>query len=320
MAEEILRVSHLSKRFHQAGLAPVQAVSDVSFSVNQGETFGIVGESGCGKSTIGRLILRLVEPSEGEIFFEGKNILKYNKKSLLEIRKKIQIVFQDPFASLNPRMTIEDIIAEPLVCCTSMNAESRRQRVMELLKLVGLNFDYADRYPHEFSGGQRQRICIARALALNPKLIICDEAVSALDVSIQSQILNLLRELQRQMGLTYIFISHNLSVVKHISDRIAVMYLGRLVELTAKNILFNNPLHPYTKALLSAIPIPNPEINKQRIILQGDIPNPRKPPSGCTFHTRCFSKLPPEGVSICEKSVPEWNLVAPEHNIACHLY
>ncbi|AEF83896.1 oligopeptide transport ATP-binding protein AppF [Treponema primitia ZAS-2] len=322
MAEEILRVSHLSKRFRQAGSPPVQAVSDVSFSVNAGETFGIVGESGCGKSTTGRLLLRLFEPSGGDVFFEGKNILTYNKKEMLEFRKKTQMIFQDPFASLNPRMTIRDIIAEPLICCTDMATDERQQRVEELLNLVGLDLGYENRYPHEFSGGQRQRICIARALVLNPKLVICDEAVSALDVSIQSQILNLLRELQQRMGLTYIFISHNLSVVKHISDRIGVMYLGRLVELAGKHTLFDNPLHPYSQALLSAIPEPNPARDKNRIILTGDISSSYYPPSGCPFHTRCFKKLP-EGYgnsSICDTLSPSWNAVTPEHTVACHHY
>jgi oligopeptide/dipeptide ABC transporter ATP-binding protein len=240
---------------------------------------------------------------------------------MIKIRKNIQMIFQDPFASLNPRMTVEDIIAEPLICCTSMGASDRRKRVAELLSMVGLDESYGDRFPHEFSGGQRQRICIARALSINPKMIICDEAVSALDVSIQSQILNLLRELQRRLGLTYIFISHNLSVVKHISDRIAVMYLGRIVELADKRKLFERPLHPYSQALFSAIPEPDPNAERRRIILKGDIPNPYNPPSGCPFNTRCFSKVrATDGSCPCELRPAPWLEIENGHWVSCHMY
>ena len=327
MAEELLKVSHLVKYFPASGSGSikkgraVKAVDDVSFTVYKGETLGIVGESGCGKSTTGRLILRMIEPTSGEIVFEGEDILKLPKGKLRKMRSQMQMVFQDPFASLNPRMRVADIIAEPLICCTDMNAREREARVNELLKLVGLDENYGGRFPHEFSGGQRQRICIARALALNPQLIICDEAVSALDVSIQSQVLNLLDELQKKLGLTYIFIAHDLSVVKHISDRIGVMYLGKMVELADKQELFDHPLHPYTQALLSAIPVPDPLVKSERIILEGDIPSPVAPPPGCRFQTRCFAKLAAaegEEASVCDTVDPAWVEARPHHFVACH--
>ena len=325
MAEELLKVSNLVKYFPASGSGSirhgsiVKAVDGVSFSVYRGETLGIVGESGCGKSTTGRLILRMIEPTSGEVLFDGKDIMKLSGREMRRMRSQMQMVFQDPFASLNPRMSVAQIIAEPLICCTRMSEDQRMARVEELLNLVGLDKNYARRLPHEFSGGQRQRICIARALALNPQLIICDEAVSALDVSIQSQVLNLLSDLQKQFGLTYIFIAHDLSVVKHISDRIGVMYLGKLVELADKNELFRNPIHPYTKALLSAIPVPDPLIHHQRIILEGDIPSPINPPSGCRFQTRCFAKAESGLAETCESCEPVWTEVSPNHFVACHL-
>ena len=326
MPEELLKVSHIAKYFPASGSGilkqgqMVKAVDDVSFTVYRGETLGIVGESGCGKSTTGRLILKMIEPTAGDVLFKGQSILHLKGRQLRQIRRQMQMVFQDPFASLNPRMSVAEIIAEPLVCCTDMDAGQRAQRVNELLRLVGLDEHYANRFPHEFSGGQRQRICIARALALNPELVICDEAVSALDVSIQSQVLNLLSDLQAKLGLTYIFIAHDLSVVKHISNRIGVMYLGKLVELAEKEELFRNPLHPYTQALLSAIPIPDPLIRSDRIILEGDIPSPINPPSGCRFHTRCFSRLPAgsDGACPCTQQEPEWVEASPGHFVACH--
>lgn len=319
MAEELIRVEHLYKHFPDPSGKPVRVIEDLNFNVYKGETLGIVGESGCGKSTTARLLLRIIDPTSGSIFFEGKDISSLSRKEMHRMRREMQMVFQDPFASLNPRMCVRDIIAEPLVCCTDMSAEDRSNRVDELLKIVGLDANYAGRFPHEFSGGQRQRICIARALALNPKLIICDEAVSALDVSIRSQVLNLLSELQKKFDLTYIFISHDLGVVKHISDRVCVMYLGKIVELASKEELFANPVHPYTRALLSAIPIPDPLYEPNRIILEGDIPSPINPPEGCRFQTRCYEIGDDEELCLkCREIQPEWVEIAPEHFVACH--
>ncbi len=293
--ETILEVKNLVKHFpitkgflFQKKVGAVQAVDDVSFFIHRGETLGLVGESGCGKTTTGRVILRLMEPTSGEAHFEGRNIFKLSKEDLRRMRRDMQIIFQDPYSSLNPRMTVGDIIGEPLEIHNLARGKEKLRRVQELLEIVGLSPYHANRYPHEFSGGQRQRIGIARALAVNPKLIICDEPVSALDVSIQAQVLNLLEELQKEFGLTYLFIAHDLSVVKHISDRIAVMYLGRIVEVADAEELFANPQHPYTEALLSAVPIPDPAIRRERIILPGDVPSPVNPPAGCRFHTRCL--------------------------------
>ncbi|MDQ7827654.1 MAG: dipeptide ABC transporter ATP-binding protein [Armatimonadota bacterium] len=291
----ILDVRNLYKYFpitkgfiFQKQVGAVKAVDGVSFTIRRGETLGLVGESGCGKTTTGRVILRLQEPTSGEVYFEGRNIFKLNKEEMRRLRRDMQIIFQDPYSSLNPRMTVGDIIGEPLEIHNLARGKEKVRRVQELLEVVGLSPYHANRYPHEFSGGQRQRIGIARALAVNPKLIICDEPVSALDVSIQAQVLNLLEELQKEFGLTYLFIAHDLSVVKHISDRIAVMYLGRIVEIADADELFTNPQHPYTEALLSAVPIPDPAIRRERIILPGDVPSPVNPPRGCRFHTRCL--------------------------------
>jgi oligopeptide transport system ATP-binding protein len=304
-AEYLLETKNLKMHFPiKAGVfkrtvGHVKAVDGVDLKVRKGETLGLVGESGCGKSTLARLILRLLEPTEGEVLFEGKDVLKTARRDMLGIRRNMQIIFQDPYASLNPRMTVGNIIAEPLR--THGIEGNRKKRVQELLEIVGLNSEHYNRYPHEFSGGQRQRIGVARAVALNPKLIICDEPVSALDVSIQAQIVNLLEDLQSEFDLTYIFIAHDLSVVKHIADRVAVMYLGRVVELAERKDLYADPHHPYTTSLLSAIPIPDPEKERarRRIVLQGDVPSPANPPSGCTFHTRC-----PRVQDYCKDHVP----------------
>jgi oligopeptide/dipeptide ABC transporter ATP-binding protein len=293
----------------------VKAVDDVSFSVNEGETLGIVGESGCGKSTTGRTILYLTEPTEGEVIFQGKNLSDLKGDELRKIRRDMQIVFQDPYSSLNPRMTIGTILEEPLKIHRLAAGAERKRRVMELLEIVGLTEHHYNRYPHEFSGGQRQRIGIARALITKPKLIVADEPVSALDVSIQSQILNLMKDLQEQFKLTYIFISHDLSVVRHISDRVGVMYLGSLVELAPKHQLYENPQHPYTQALLSAVPHANPRENRERIILTGDVPSPANPPTGCPFHTRCRFV-----VERCKTEKPVFKQTSPGHWVACHNY
>ncbi|MFS0863347.1 ABC transporter ATP-binding protein [Fredinandcohnia sp. 179-A 10B2 NHS] len=294
---------------------PVKAVNNINLSINKGETVGLVGESGCGKSTVGKTIIRLLEPTEGEVLFEGRNIYNFNSRDLKELRKHVQIIFQDPYASLNPRMKVEDIIGEPLDIHHIVKGKNRKERIRELLELVGLRPEHANRFPHEFSGGQRQRIGIARALALNPKFIVCDEPISALDVSIQAQIVNLLKNLQEKMDLTYLFIAHDLSMVKYISDRILVMYLGNMVELADSNTLHEEPLHPYTQALLSAVPIPDPSVKRERIVLEGDVPSPLSPPSGCVFRTRCQFAM-----EKCATDIPEWKEVKPNHFTACHLY
>ena len=317
MAEKLVEVQGLKQYFPVAsGLFSkkyVKAVDDVSFYVNKGETLGLVGESGCGKTTTGRSILRLHEPTAGKIIYDGTDITHVNMRPY---RKKMQIVFQDPYASLNPRMTIRDIVGEPIdIHKLAKDKKEREQMIIESLRRVGLNSDHAGRYPHEFSGGQRQRIGIARALAVNPQFIVCDEPVSALDVSIQAQIVNMFEELQEEMGLTYLFIAHDLSVVKHISDRIGVMYLGKLVELADSNELTFHPVHPYTQSLISAIPIPDPEKARtnKRIILEGDVPSPLNPPSGCRFRTRCQY-----ATAKCAEAEPEFREVSPGHFAACH--
>ncbi len=300
----------------QRHVGDCKAVDDVSFDILKGETLGLVGETGCGKTTVGRTILRLYEPTDGEIIFGGTNLTEMTGGDLRRMRRKMQMIFQDPYASLNPRMTVGSIIAAPLEVHKVVSGKEKHERVQELLQMVGLNPYFVNRYPHEFSGGQRQRIGIARALALNPDLIICDEPISSLDVSIQAQVVNLLEELQEQLGLTYLFIAHDLSMVRHISDRMAVMYLGKIVEITDRDEIYLNPLHPYTQALMSAVPIPDPDIveTRQRIILEGDIPNPSDPPVGCNFNTRC-----PVAEDICFKEEPEYLEVKAGHWAACHL-
>ena len=322
MTEPLLRVQNLVKQFPITGgllgrvVDRVHAVDGVSFDLAAGETLGVVGESGCGKSTTGRCILRLIEPTAGEVWFEGKSVTKASKEELRALARDMQIIFQDPYASLNPRMTVASIIGEALtIHKLTKTPQEYEARIVQLLETVGLNADHMRRYPHEFSGGQRQRIGIARALAVNPKLIVCDEAVSALDVSIQAQVINLLEDLQEQFSLTYIFIAHDLSVVEHISDRVAVMYLGRIVEIAPAQALYTNPLHPYTEALLSAVPIPDPSIKRKRIMLQGDVPSPIKPPSGCHFHTRCPIAQKP----LCNTEKPVLKQSGDGHFVACHL-
>ena len=319
----LLQVEHLVKYFPitrgiliQRQVGAVHAVDDISFNIYQGETLGLVGESGCGKSTTGRTILQLYRPTSGSVIYEGRDLTKLKGEELRKTRRRMQMIFQDPYASLNPRMTVGEIIGEPMTIHRTHQGKERDERVQHLLALVGLNPGFSNRYPHEFSGGQRQRIGVARALALDPALIVCDEPISALDVSIQAQVINLLEDLQRDLGLTYLFIAHDLSVVKHISDRVAVMYLGVIVELADRAELYKHPLHPYTKALLSAVPIPDPvaEEQRQRIILQGDVPSPVNPPSGCRFRTRC-----PLAVEICAEKKPEFRMVSPDHSVACHL-
>ncbi|MDX6269236.1 MAG: peptide/nickel transport system ATP-binding protein [Acidobacteriota bacterium] len=312
-ASELVRVRALVKHFPVAGSDDVvRAVDGVTFEILKGETLGLVGESGCGKSTVGRCLLRLIEPTRGEISFEGKDVRALSGKALRGVRAEMQIIFQDPYASLNPRLKVRDIVGEPLVIHGAGTREERRERVAELLRKVGLDPDYMNRYPHEFSGGQRQRLGIARALALNPKLIVADEPVSALDVSVQAQVINLLEDLQAEFDLTYLFISHGLAVVEHISNRVAVMYLGRIVEVASAVELYANPQHPYTRALLSAIPVPDPTRKRERIVLTGDVPTPINPPSGCRFHTRC-----PDAIPECSQIDPDLREVAPGHTVAC---
>jgi len=317
--DTLLEVRNLKKYFPIKGgflrrtVAEVRAVDDVSFTIKRGETLGLVGESGCGKTTTGRTILRLERATAGEVVFEGQDVMRASGRTLKALRRDMQIIFQDPYASLDPRITIGESVAEGLVIHGIGTPAERRERVREVLAKVGLSASYMTRFPHEFSGGQRQRIGIARALIMEPKLIVCDEPVSALDVSIQSQVLNLLRSLQREFGLTYLFIAHNLAVVEHISDRVGVMYLGKMVELATSEELFREPLHPYTKALISAIPNPNPFAKRERIVLQGDVPSPINPPSGCRFHPRCWIAR-----SICKEQEPVFEEKRKGHWVACH--
>jgi oligopeptide/dipeptide ABC transporter ATP-binding protein len=314
--EPLIQIRNLKKYF-KIGERTLKAVNGLNLELYPGETVGLVGESGCGKSTAGRTILRLYEPTEGEMIFEGENIYKYSLRDMQHIRRQMQMVFQDPYASLNPRMTVEDIIGEPIDIHGLATGKKRKERIVELLKLVGLAPEAINRFPHEFSGGQRQRIGIARALAVEPKFIVCDEPISALDVSIQAQVVNLFKEIQDKMDLTYLFIAHDLSMVRYISDRVLVMYLGEMMELASSDELHENPLHPYTKALLSAVPVPDPHLERTRekIVLEGDVPSPMNPPSGCVFRTRC-----PMAMDICAKVKPEWKEVKPGHFVACHLF
>jgi oligopeptide transport system ATP-binding protein len=318
----LVSVRHLKKYFPihkgtlmQRHVGDIKAVDDVSFDIYQGETLGLVGETGCGKTTVGRTMLRLYEPTSGNILFEDNDLAKVNESQMRKMRKHMQMIFQDPYASLNPRMTVGSIVAAPLDVHGVPDGKNKKGRIDELLQMVGLNPDFVNRYPHEFSGGQRQRIGIARALAVNPALIVCDEPISSLDVSIQAQVVNLLEELQDKLGLTYLFIAHDLSMVRHISDRIAVMYLGKIMELTDRDEIYLNPLHPYTQALMSAVPVPDPDIasRRRRIILQGDIPSPANPPVGCNFNTRC-----PIAKDICFKDEPEYREIHAGHWVACH--
>jgi oligopeptide transport system ATP-binding protein len=319
--QALIRIEELKKYFpitrgvFQRHVGDVKAVDGVSFKIYKGETLGLVGESGCGKSTTGRTILQLYRPTAGKIFMEDTNLAELKGSSLQHMRRRMQMIFQDPYASLNPRMTVGSIVGEPLEIYKMARGKEKKQRVEELLQLVGLNPYFASRYPHEFSGGQRQRIGVARALALQPDFMVCDEPIAALDVSIQAQVVNLLEDLQGRFGLTYLFIAHDLSMVRHISDRVAVMYLGKIVELTDRDALYTNPMHPYTQALLSAVPIPDPVIEeqRQRIILEGDVPSPSNPPKGCNFNSRC-----PFAKELCFDEEPEFKEEAPEHWVACH--
>ncbi|MEH7379224.1 dipeptide ABC transporter ATP-binding protein [Bacillus sp. JJ1533] len=321
MTQPLLQVHNLKKYFPIKGgvfgkkIGDVKAVDGLSFFVKKGETLGIVGESGCGKSTTGRLILRLLEPTEGQVLFNEKDVTNLSKLEMRKLRRDMQIIFQDPYASLNPRHTVEQILEEPLIVHGIGDKKERKRRVQEMLEVVGLSSYHAKRYPHQFSGGQRQRIGIAKALMTNPSLIIADEPVSALDVSIKSQVLNLMEDLQKKYGLTYIFIAHDLGVVRHISDRVGVMYLGRIIELTDSEKLYNKPLHPYTEALLEAVPIPDPDYKNETAGITGEIPSPSNPPAGCAFHTRCRSCM-----EICKTTRPEFKEVEEGHFVACHLY
>jgi oligopeptide/dipeptide ABC transporter ATP-binding protein len=321
MPENLIEVKHLKKYFPVRGgllqniQAYVQAVDDVSFAVYRGECLGLVGESGCGKTTVGRTILRLIPATSGEVLFEGRDVFALKGNDLKNLRRDMQIIFQDPYSSLDPRMPIGESIGEGLKAHGTQDARQRNEIVVNMLRKVGMEEYHSRRYPHEFSGGQRQRIGIARALATQPKFIVCDEPVSALDVSIQAQVLNILRQLQREFKLTFLFVAHNMSVVEHISDRVAVMYLGKIVEMTDRATLFEDPLHPYTQALMSAIPIPDPDLKRQRILLTGDVPSPLHPPPGCRFHTRC----PIARKGVCEVHLPEFREVKPGHWVACHL-
>jgi oligopeptide transport system ATP-binding protein len=318
----LVQVRNLKKYFPiykgtiiQRHIGDVKAVDDLSFEIFRGETLGLVGETGCGKTTVGRTILRLYEPTSGHVFFEGADLMSLSESGMRSFRKRMQMIFQDPYASLNPRMTVGSIISAPLDVHGVPNGKGKRERIEELLDMVGLNPEFVNRYPHEFSGGQRQRIGIARALAVNPDLVVCDEPISSLDVSIQAQVVNLLEDLQQQLGLTYLFIAHDLSMVRHISDRMAVMYLGKIVELADRNEIYLRPLHPYTQALMSAVPVPDPDIveTRQRVILEGDLPSPSNPPVGCNFNTRC-----PIAKDICFQDDPEYVELKPGHWVACH--